>query len=76
MHGIIPQLFDCWANSVAHLLLPKELHDLVFFNCSTRLSTHAYNLLTSTIIDIDATNKNVLTIGIALKAIFNGAFPG
>ena len=24
MHGIIPQLFDCWANPVAHLLLLKS----------------------------------------------------
>ena len=24
MHGIIPQLFDCWADPVAHLLLLKS----------------------------------------------------
>ena len=24
MHGIIPKLFDCWANPVAHLLLLKS----------------------------------------------------
>ena len=24
MHGIIPQLFDCWSNPVAHLLLLKS----------------------------------------------------
>ena len=30
MHGIIPKLFDCWADPVAHLLLlTKELHALM-----------------------------------------------
>ena len=24
MHGLIPQLFDCWADPVAHLLLLKK----------------------------------------------------
>ena len=27
MHGIIPQLFDCWADPVAHLLLLKSSMD-------------------------------------------------
>ena len=29
MRGIIPYMFDCWAHSVAHLLLPKSsVHNL------------------------------------------------
>ena len=28
MHGIIPQLFDCWADPVAHLLLLKSSMDI------------------------------------------------
>ena len=30
MHGIIPQLFDCWADPVAHLLLLQSSMEKAF----------------------------------------------
>ena len=44
MHDIIPKLFDCWADPVAHLLLLKSSMDkpkkLAVGTCSTKHSIH------------------------------------